>query len=164
MPEVRLIDAAGKQIGVVKTGEALERAKKEGLTLVEIAPMAKPPVAKIVEFSKFKYQEEKRARAIAKKQKGGELKEIRFSPFIAEGDYQTRLKRVKEFLAEKNKVKIVVIFMGRQMGSKPMGYRLLERINQDLGEGTAVDMQPKFLGRYLITIISPCQKSKPENR
>jgi len=161
VPEVRLIGHSGKQIGVVKIGEALAKAKRKGLTLVEIAPTAKPPVAKIVEFSKFKYQEEKKARAIAKKQKEGELKEIRFSPFIAEGDYQTRLKRVREFLAEKNKVKIVVIFMGRQMGSKPMGYKLLERINKDLGENIAVDMQPKFLGRYLITIISPLASKKP---
>ena len=129
--------------------------------MVEIAPLAKPPVAKIVEFSKFKYQEEKKARAIAKKQKGGELKEIRFSPFIAEGDYQTRLKRVREFLTEKNKVKLVVVFMGRQMGSKHMGYKLLERINKELGEDIAVDMKPKFLGRYLMTIISPVVSKKP---
>ena len=158
VPEVRLIGPDGKQIGVVKLNEALVQAKKAGLTLVEIAPLAKPQVAKIVDFSKFKYKEEKKARAIAKKQKGGELKEIRFSPFIAEGDYQTRLKRVKEFLSGKNKVKVVVVFMGRQMGSKPMGFKLLERINKDLGENIAVDMPPKFLGRYLMTIISPVFK------
>lgn len=158
MPEVRLIGSDGKQVGVVKIGEALKMAKDEGLTLVEIAPTAKPPVAKIVEFSKFRYQEEKKAKAIAKKQKGGELKEIRFSPFIAEGDYNTRLKRVKEFLAEKNKVKIVVVFMGRQMGSKPLGYSLIERIQKELGETIAVDMPPKFLGRHLVTIISPTVK------
>lgn len=155
VPEVRLIGSDGKQIGVVKIAEALDRAKKEGLTLVEIAPNAKPPVTKIVEFSKFKYQEEKKAKAIAKKQKGGELKEIRFSPFIAEGDYNTRLKRVKEFLADKNKVKVVVVFMGRQMGSKPLGYQLINRIYKELGDNIAIDMQPKFLGRHLATIISP---------
>lgn len=143
---------------MVKIAEAMQKAKDEGLTLVEIAPTAKPPVAKIVEFSKFRYQEEKKAKAIAKKQKGGELKEIRFSPFIAEGDYNTRLKRVKEFLAEKNKVKVVVVFMGRQMGSKPLGYSLIERIKKELGEAIAVDMPPKFLGRHLVTIISPTVK------
>lgn len=158
VPEVRLIGSDGAQIGVVKLTKALEKARKDGLTLVEVAPTAKPPVAKIVDFAKFKYQEEKKARAIAKKQKGGELKEIRFSPFIAEGDYQTRLKRVREFLADKNKVKIVVVFMGRQMGSKPMGYQLIARINKDLGESIVTDMQPKFLGRYLMTIISPTLK------
>jgi len=162
VPEVRLIGQDGKQVGVVAIDEAIKKARGAGLTLVEIAPMAKPPVAKIVDFSKFKYQEEKKARAIAKKQKGGILKEIRFSPFIAEGDYATRLKRVKEFLAEKNKVKIVVVFMGRQMGSKPMGYKLLERINTELEKNINVDMKPKFLGRYLITIISPLvSRGKP---
>lgn len=155
VPEVRLIGKDGKQVGVVKINEALDLAKKDGLTLVEIAPGAKPPVAKIVEFTKFRYQEEKKAKAIAKKQKGGILKEIRFSPFIAEGDYQTRLKRVKEFLTEKNKVKVVVVFMGRQMGSKPLGYALLDRIYKDCGEMVVIDMQPKFLGRHLVTIISP---------
>jgi translation initiation factor IF-3 len=167
VPEVRLVGSDSKQIGVVKIEEALEKAKSEGLTLVEIAPNAKPPVAKIVEFSKFKYQEEKKAKAIVKKQKGGELKEIRFSPFIAEGDYQTRLKRVREFLTDKNKVKVVVVFMGRQMGSKPMGYQLIERIVKDLGESIVMDMKPKFLGRYLVTIISPTFKkshAKNENK
>jgi translation initiation factor IF-3 len=158
VPEVRLIGSDGKLVGVVKIGEALQKAKNEGLTLVEIAPMATPPVVKIVEFSKFRYQEEKKAKAIAKKQKGDELKEIRFSPFIAEGDYNTRLKRIKEFLAEKNKVKIVVVFMGRQMGSKPVGYSLIDKIKKELGEIIAVDMPPKFLGRHLVTIISPTVK------
>lgn len=159
-PEVRLIGADGKQIGVVKTSEALDRAKKEGLTLVEISASAVPPVAKIVDFGKFRYQEEKKLKKQVKKVKGGELKEIRFSPFIGEGDYQVRLKRVKEFLAEKNKVKVVVVFLGRQMGSKPFGYKLIERIKGDLGENISVDMEPKFLGRHLITIISPYAKTK----
>lgn len=158
VPAVRLVGSDGKQVGVVKIEEALKKAKDEGLTLVEVAPLAKPPVAKIVEFGKFKYQEEKKAKEIAKKQKGGELKEIRLSPFIAEGDYQTRLRRVKEFLGEKNKVKLVVVFGGRQMGSKPMGYALLDRIYKELGETIVIDMRPKFLGRYLITIVSPVFK------
>lgn len=157
-PEVRLIGADGKQIGVVKTSEAINQAKKEGLTLVEIASSAKPPVAKIVDFGKFRYQEEKKIKKQSKGQKGGELKEIRFSPFIGDADYAVRLKRVKEFLEEKNKVKVVVVFMGRQMGSKPFGYKLLERIREDLGEGVGMDMEPKFLGRHLITILSPVIK------
>ena len=166
VPEVRLVGADEKLVGVVKIEEAIKKAKEAGLTLVEIAPNAKPPVAKIVDFSKFKYQEEKKARAIAKKQKGGELKEIRFSPFIAEGDYNTRLKRVREFLAEKNKVKIVVVFMGRQMGSKPQGFALIERIYKELEGTIVIDMRPKFLGRYLSTIISPTTKKtvKEENK
>lgn len=157
-PEVRVIGSDGKQLGVLKIREAIDKAREEGLSLVEIAPNATPPVAKIVDFGKFRYQEEKKARKEQKKVKGGEVKEIHFSPFIAEGDYNTKLKRIKEFLNDRNKVKIVVVFMGRQMGSKPMGYQLLRRINAEFGESITVDMEPKFLGRYLMTIISPVFK------
>lgn len=157
-PEVRVIGKDGKQLGVMKIGEALNEAKKDGLTLVEIAGMAKPPVVKIVEFGKFRYQEEKKYKAQLKKSKVSELKEVRFSPFIAENDYNTRLRRVEEFLTEKNKVKLTVTFTGRQMGSKPFGYALLKRINQHFGEGISIDMEPKFLGRNLMTIISPVTK------
>jgi translation initiation factor IF-3 len=145
---------------VVKTTDALSKAMEEGLTLVEIAASAKPPVAKIVDYGKFRYQEEKKLKKQSKGAKGGELKEIRFSPFIGEADYAVRIKRVREFLGEKNKVKIVVVFLGRQMNSKPFGYKLIERIKADLGENISVDMEPKFLGRHLITIISPYAKSK----
>ncbi len=158
--QLRVIGSDGKLIGVLSKDEAVKKAKDEGLTLVEIAPNAVPPVAKIVDFGKFRYQEEKKLRKQSKGTKGGELKEIRFSPFIAENDYNTRLERVKEFLAEKNKVKIVVVFLGRQMGSKPFGYKLIERIKTDLGDNIAIDMEPKFLGRHLITIISPYAKAK----
>lgn len=159
-PEVRLIGEDGKQEGIVKVADALVKAKEAGLTLIEISATATPPVAKIVDFGKFRYQEEKKLRKQAKGVKGGELKEVRFSPFIGQADYETRLKRVKEFLAEKNKVKVVVVFLGRQMGSKPFGYKLIEKIKGDLGESIAVDMEPKFLGRHLITIISPYAKAK----
>lgn len=159
-PEVRLISQDGKQLGVVKIADALAQAKETGLTLVEISGTAVPPVVKIVDFGKFRYQEEKKLRKQAKGAKGGEVKEIRFSPFIATADYETRFSRVKEFLAEKNKVKIVVVFLGKQMGSKPFGYKLIERMMQTLGDSVSVDMPPKFLGRHLVTIISPVSNSK----
>ena len=155
---LRVIDGEGKFIGVMSDDQARAKAKELGLTLVEIAPNAVPPVAKIVDFGKFRYAEEKKLRKQAKGVKGGELKEIRFSPFIGDADYNTRLVRVKEFLGEKNKVKVVVVFMGKQMGSKPFGYQLIERIKKDLGDSIAQDMPPKFLGRHLVTIISPLNK------
>ena len=96
--------------------------------MVEIAPMAKPPVAQIVEFGKFRYKEEKKLRAQNKAAKAAELKEIRFSPFIAEGDYQTRFRRMSGFLSDGHKIRVVVVFKGRQMGSKKFGYGLMERI------------------------------------
>ena len=165
-PELRVIGSDGKQLGILKTEEALRKAKELELTLVEIAPMAKPPVAKIVDFGKFRYQEEKKSRKEALKTKGSELKEIRFSPFIAESDYNTRLKRVKEFLSDKNKVKVTVVFKGQQMGSKQFGYDLLKKVYQSLGNTIVIDMEPKFLGRHLVTIISPVNKpalKKEEN-
>lgn len=157
-PEVRVIGADGKQVGVMKTAEALKKAQEENLSLVEIAPLAKPPVAKIVDYGKFRYQEEKKARKVQKGVKGGGVKEIRFSPFIAENDYKIRIERVKEFLGERNKVRLVVVFKRPQMGSKLFGYKLFQRVLGELGETVAVDMQPKFLGKHLMMIISPTTK------
>lgn len=159
-PKVRVIDAKGKQIGILSRDEALSKAKKEKLDLVEIAPKAKPPVVKIIDLGKFRYKEEKKLRAEKKRSKSGELKEVRFSPFIGAADYNTRFKRVKGFLKENNKIKVVVKFKGRQMGSKQFGYKLLERLLADLEDTVAIDMEPKFLGRHLIMVISPTTKRK----
>ena len=125
-----------------------------------IAPKAKPPVVKITDFGKFKYQEDKKAKKQAKQTKSSELKEIRFSPFIGESDYQTRIEKIREFLEDKNKVRVVVKFKGRQMGSKKFGYDLLKRIITEFEDEIQVDMQPKFLGRHLVMVISPLSKSK----
>jgi len=161
-PMVRVIDGNGKQIGVLKKEEALAKAKKARMDLIEIAPKAKPPVTIIADFGKFKYREEKKLKAQKSKSKTPELKEIRFSPFIGTADYQTRLERVKGFLSEKDKVRLVVKFKGRQMGSKQFGYSLLRKVLEELGNNAAVDMEPKFLGRHLVMIISPISKGKKE--
>lgn len=155
---LRVIGSDNKQIGVLKKQEALDLAKKEGLDLVLIADKANPPVAKIVDYGKHKYREEKKIKEAQKKSKPGDLKEVRFSPFIAEGDYQTRLKRVKEFLGGRDKVRLVVVFKGRQMGSKQFGYDLFKKVLSELGDGINVDMEPKFLGRKLAMVISPTAK------
>lgn len=153
-PSLRVIDSEGKQIGVLNRDEAVKKAKDAGLTLVEIAPTATPPVAKIVDFGKFRYAEEKKARATAKKVKGGEVKEIRFSPFIAENDFNIRIERIKEFFADKNKVKVVVVFKGPQMRVKNTGYEVINKIKQTFGDTIITDMEPKFLGKHLVTVIS----------
>lgn len=158
-PQVRLIGKDGKQIGVVSLQEALSQSQKEELDLVEIAPNAKPPVAKIVNIGKFRYEEEKKARREQKKAKPSELKEVRVSPFIAEHDFSNRFDKIKGFLEESNKVKVVVVFTGRQMNSKDFGYAILKRITSQLGDSIVMDMPPKFLGRHLVTIISPLKKS-----
>lgn len=159
-PSLRVIDSEGKMIGELKRDEAIGKAKEAGLTLVEIAPGAVPPVAKIVDFGKFRYAEEKKARAAAKKVKGGEVKEIRFSPFIGEADFEVRIKRIREFFEDKNKVRVVVVFRGPQMRVKHTGYEVINRIKNVFGDTIITDMEPKFLGKYLVTVISQTNKVK----
>lgn len=159
-PKVRVIDEKKEQIGVLTIAKALEKAKEAKLDLVEIAPKAKPPVTQIIEFGKFKYNEEKKAKKAKAGSKASELKEIRFSPFIGEADYQSRLKRIKKFLADNHKIRTVVKFKGRQMGSKQFGYKVLQRIIDDLDTNIQVDMKPKFLGRHLVMVISPVSSGK----
>lgn len=157
-PKLRVIGDNGKQIGILKREEALAKAKKKGLDLVEIAPNAKPPVVKIIEFGKFLYKQEKKKRAQKKASKASEIKEVRFSPFIADNDYETRIERIKEFLAKRHKIRLVVKFKGRQMGAKKFGYELIDRILADLGETAKIDRRPKFIGRHLTAVISPTSK------
>ena len=159
-PEVRVIGADDKQIGVMALEKAISKAKEAKLDLVEIAPKAKPPVVKIVDFGKFRYREEKKLRSQKKKVKQTELKEIRFSPFIGEQDYTTRINRVREFLKDKNKVRLVVKFKGRQMGSTKFGYNLLKKIEEEFDQTINVDMKPKFIGRHLTMVISPLTQRK----
>lgn len=153
-PSLRVVDSEGKLLGVLSVAEAVSKAKTEGLTLIEIAPNASPPVAKIADFGKFRYAEEKKAAAAAKKVKGGGVKEIRFSPFIAENDFKTRIARIKEFFEDKNKVRVVVVFRGPQMRVKNTGYDVINKIKAEFGESVITDMTPKFLGKHLVTVLS----------
>jgi translation initiation factor IF-3 len=155
---LRVIGADGKLIGVLGKDEAIKKAKEAGLTLVEIAPNATPPVGKIVDFGKFRYAEEKKLRAQAKKVKGGQVKEIRFSPFIAENDFKVRIGRIQEFFADKNKARVVIVFTGPQMRVKHRGFDVINKIKAEFGETIVTDMEPKFLGKHLITVISPISK------
>lgn len=152
--KLRVVGSDGKLIGELGKDEAIKKAHDEGLTLVEIAPNAVPPVAKIVDFGKFKYAEEKKARQQAKGVKGGEVKEVRFSPFIGDNDFATRIKRIKEFFAEKNKVRVVVVFTGPQMRVKHIGFNVIGKIKSEFGDSIVTDMEPKFLGKHLITVLS----------
>ncbi|HLE48604.1 MAG TPA: translation initiation factor IF-3 [Patescibacteria group bacterium] len=158
--ELRVISSEGKQLGVMSLQDALKHAEIEGFDLVEIAPMAKPPVAKITELGKLKYLEDKKARKEKKGSKAGELKEIRFTPFIGPHDYNVRLERINEFLDDRNKIRVAVVFKGRQLGSKQFGYDLLQKLLTDLKPRVKVDMEPKFLGKHLIMSISATSSSK----
>lgn len=166
--ELRVIAADGKQIGLMSLSDALNKAQELDLDLIEIAPLAKPPVAKLMELGKFKYEEEKKLQKEKKKAKPSDIKELRFSPFIAAHDYDTRIERIKEFLAENNKIRLVVNFTFRQLGSKQFGYDLLNKVVNTFHDQVVVDMEPKFLGKNLIMVISPTKKklssaqTKPE--
>lgn len=159
--KLRVVGHDGHQIGVLSLGAALKEAQKQELDLVEIAPKAVPPVAKIVNFAKFRYQQDKKEReALLKEKKGTEQKEIWLTPFMADNDYLVRLDRIKEFLQEGHKVRITVKFTGRQMAHKEFGYQLADRVLKDTGAKR--DGEIKFLGRQLMTMLSPVKGGKKE--
>ncbi|MCJ7793122.1 MAG: translation initiation factor IF-3 [Candidatus Marinimicrobia bacterium] len=167
--EIRVVDETGKQIGVLTIDKALKQAQDKGLDLVEVAAKAKPPVCKIIDFKKFKFQEAKKQQQDKKKSKKVEIKVVQLSPFIAENDLNFRLKRAEEFLKGGDKVKIAVVFKGRQITKKEFGYQLLEKVLVRLEALAAVDLNPKMAGRKLEITLKPVkggkngQKTKDEN-
>lgn len=156
--ELRVLDAKGEQIGLLKREEALAKAKGAELDLVEIAPTAKPPVARIINFNKFLYQEEKKRRETKKKAKSSDTKEVRLGPFMDSHDLETRLKRAREFLEDNDKVKLVVRFKGRQMGHPEFGHKTIGIAIEMLSDVSKVDKEPRFEGRQLIAMLSPERK------
>ncbi len=144
-----MIDEDGSQVGVVATPRALEIAFSKGLDLVEVAPKARPPVCKIMDYGKYLYENSKKAKAAKKKQHQISLKEMRFRPKTEEHDYQFKLKHVKEFLESGAKVKIFVVFRGRELAHKEMGYKILDRLNEDLAEMAEPELPSRMEGRHL---------------
>jgi len=159
-PEVRLIDDQGRQIGVVSLQKAREIAKKKELDLVEIAPRAKPPVVRVVNYAKFAYQEKKKEREKRKKERRGErLKEIRLTPFIGQADLKTRIERAKKtFAQEGDRLKIVVKFLGRQITQKQFGYQLLEKVKEELVGFYEPEGEAKLAGKRLILSLKPVKR------
>ena len=156
--ELRLIGPDGKQIGIISREKALLKARELELDLVEVAPKANPPVAKLIEFTKFKYEEEKKEKEERKREKKGtSIKEIWFTPLIALGDYKVRLSRVKEFLDEGARVRVIIRPKRRLEKTSPL-YRVLERVIQDLKDEARAEQEPRMLGRQLVTLLVP-QKS-----
>jgi translation initiation factor IF-3 len=155
---LRVLDAEGKQIGVLSKFEALEAARSQGLDLVEIAPMAKPPVAKIVDFKKFLYQEEKKKREEKKKTKASETKEVRLGPFMSDNDLGVMIRRAREFLENGDKVRLVVFFSGRQITHPEFGHKVLDKTTTELSDISKVERERRLEGRKLIVLISPDKK------
>jgi len=157
-PQVRLIGAEGEQLGVVAVAEALRLADEAELDLVEIAPMAEPPVCRIMDIGKFKYAEAKKLHEAKLKQKQVQIKEIKFRPGTDEGDYNIKLRNLIKFLADGNKTKITLRFRGREIAHQQLGFKLLERVKQDLLEHGVVEQFPKMEGRQMVMVLSPKKK------
>ena len=158
VPEIRLIGEDGEQVGVVSIRTALQMAEEAGVDLVEIAPLAKPPVCRIMDYGKFKYQEAKKAHEAKLKQKQVQVKEIKLRPGTDENDYQIKLRNMTRFLEEGDKVKVTLRFRGREMAHQEFGMRQLERIKADLEALGQVEQMPKMEGRQMIMIIAPAKK------
>ena len=162
-----MVGENGEQFGVLQTQEALKRAEEAGLDLVEVAPTATPPVCRIMDYSKYKYEQEKKEKEAHKKQKVVHLKEIRFGPKIGEHDYQFKLGHAKRFLADGDKVKVAVFFRGREITHTELGLRLLKRFEEDLAEHGLLEQEARQEGRNLHVIFAPkpapeAKKSKPK--
>lgn len=156
--EVRLIDEEGNQVGIVPTVEALAKAKEAELDLIEVAPNANPPVCKILDYGKYKFDQEKRLKEAKKNQKQVKMKEIRMQPKIEEHDLNFKTKHIQEFLEEGNKVKVTVRFRGRELAHTELGKDVLDEIVEKLDTAFSVDKKPAMEGRYMSMILSPKSK------
>ncbi|MBF0310758.1 MAG: translation initiation factor IF-3 [Magnetococcales bacterium] len=163
VPEVRLIDENSQQIGIVPRFEALARAQDVGLDLVEVAPEARPPVCKIMDYTKFRYQKSIRERQARRNQVRIEIKEIKFRPGTDTHDFEVKLRAIRKFLEAGNKVKCTLRFRGREMAHQELGMALLERIEKDLGEVAKVEQTPKLLGRQMTMVIAPTAAAKKKS-
>ena len=157
-PEIRVIDSEGEQAGILKTEEALELAKKAGLDLVEVSPNASPPVCRIMDFGKFRFEAKKQLNANKKKQKQVQVKEIKFRPRTEEGDYQTKVRKLREFLESGDKAKVTLRYRGREFAHQELGLALLKRVGADLEEFGTIEQMPKMEGRQMVMMISPKKK------
>ena len=152
---VRVIDMEGQQLGVISLTEALAEAAKAGLDLVEVSPTAEPPVCRIMDYGKFRYQQSKKVQVSKKSQTVIQVKEIRLRPKTEEHDLEVKVKHVKKFLEQHNKVKISMMFRGREIAYTDIGRKIMEDIKNTLADGCVIDQQPKLEGRNMIMIISP---------
>ncbi len=154
-PEVQVIDSTGENLGIINTNKAISMAKEEGLDLIEIAPNAKPPVCKIIDMGKYKYDAQKKANKAKKKQKKIELKEIKLRPVTEAHDYNFKLKHAQKFLSKGDKVKFTIRFKGRELQHSHLGDELMNRIKEDIKEIGKIEMQPKFDSKQMIMVIVP---------
>ncbi len=154
-PEVRLVAEDGSMIGVVRLREALDRARDVGLDLVEVSPSATPPVCKILDYGKFKYEAQKRANAARKKQRVIEVKEIKMRPGIDDNDYNIKMKKVRAFLDEGDKVKVTMRFRGRELSHQHLAIDILTKVKEEVADLGKVEQFPKMEGRQMVMVMAP---------
>ena len=155
---MRVIDDEGGQLGVMDTDAALATAEERGLDLVEVSPTAKPPVCRIMDYGKFKYQQSKRAAEAKKKQVRVEIKEVKLRPKTDEHDYQFKVKNARRFLGEGNKVKLTIMFRGREVTHPEFGRRVLQRVVEDLKDIGLAESHPNMSGRFMSMVVGPIKK------
>ena len=158
MPRVRVIGADGEMVGVLSREEALALAEESGMDLVEIQPTADPPVCRIMDYGKFKFEAQKKANAAKKKQKIVEIKELKFRPTTDDGDYNIKLRNLRRFLEEGDKVKVNIRFKGREMAHQELGLEMAKRIETDLADEVVIEQRPRLEGRQMIMMIAPKKK------
>ncbi len=154
-PEIQVISSSGENLGVLNTNQAISMAKEEGLDLIEIAPKAKPPVCKIMDMGKYKYDAQKKANKAKKKQKKIELKEIKLRPVTEVHDYTFKIKNAQKFLSKGDKVKFTIRFKGRELQHTHLGSELMEKIKADMQNVGKIELDPKFDGKQMIMVIQP---------
>jgi translation initiation factor IF-3 len=152
---VRCIGPAGEQLGILPIEQALRMAQENGFDLVEVSPLAKPPVCKIMDYGKFKYTEKKKQSEAKKNQVVVQLKEVKFRPRTEEHDYETKLRKIREFLEESNKARVTVMFRGRELSHRELGSKVLERIVGDLKEVAVIEASARMEGRQMFMILAP---------
>jgi translation initiation factor IF-3 len=162
VPEVRLIDEEGQQVGIMRTQEALRRAQDKDLDLVEVAADAKPPVVRILDYSKYKYEQAQKVKAARKHQQQINVREIKFRPKIAQHDYDTKKGHVERFLKARDKVKVTIMFRGREMAHPERGEMILNRLAEDLNELAVVEQRPQQDGRNMTMMLGPA-KTQPQD-
>ncbi|HEY6672494.1 MAG TPA: translation initiation factor IF-3 [Solirubrobacterales bacterium] len=162
VPEVRLINETGEQVGIVKTPEALEYARERDLDLVEVAPTSNPPVARVLDYSKYKYEQEQKAKAARKHQQQVNVREIKLRPKIAQHDYETKRGHVQRFLRNQDKVKVTIMFRGREQSHPERGRALLDRLLQDVSEIGTMEQEPLQEGRNMTMLLAPTRNAGQE--
>lgn len=155
MPEVRCIDSDGSQVGIVPTREALLLAQKRGLDLVEISPQAQPPVCRVMDHGKFKFEIAKKEKMARKNSASGKVKEVKFHANVEAHDYQTKLRHIRDFIEEGHRVKVSLMFRGRENAHQELGYEVVKKVMEDCADIAVADREPQKMGRFLTVLINP---------